>query len=104
MQRAAAARADLALDVDDHLIARQVRRQDAVVAPWTCSVALLPLSVRSRGVLRRLARGNGLLQVLKPKRQLVGVELLGPPSELLAQQLLDQRMHPPKAAPLKVGG
>jgi len=42
-------------------------------------------------VLRRLTLGNGLLQVLKPKLQLVEVELLGPATKLMAQQALDQR-------------
>jgi len=63
-----------------------------VVASGPGRAALLPLLLRlRRSVLRRLTFGNGLLQVLKPKLQLVEVELLAPTAELMAEQALDQQ-------------
>ena len=57
-----------------------------MVAPGPDSAALLPLLLRlRRRVLRRLTLGNGLLQVLEPKLQLVEVELLGPAAELMPE-------------------
>ena len=53
-----------------------------MVAPGPDSAALLPCRLIRLGcVLRRLTLGNGLLQVLKPKLQLVEVELLGPAAD-----------------------
>ena len=49
------------IDVDEHLIARQMRRKGAVVAIGAC---LAPLSLFVlRSVLRDLVRGGGLFQV-----------------------------------------
>ena len=63
-----------------------------MVAPGPGRAALLTLLLRlRRRVLRRLTLGNGLLQVLKPELQLVGVELLGAAAEPMAQQALDQQ-------------
>ena len=49
------------------------------------------LARRGRGLLRRLGRSHGLLEVLQAELQLVGVELLRAAAELAALQLLDQQ-------------
>jgi hypothetical protein len=48
---------------------------------------------RIRRILPGLAFRNGLLQILDPKQQLIGVQLLGAAAELLAQQTLDQQLQ-----------
>jgi hypothetical protein len=58
MHRAAAAGAIAMFDIDQHLIARQMRRKGAVVTVRAC-LAPLALFVL-RGVLRGLVRGGGL--------------------------------------------
>ena len=78
-------------DIDQHLIARQMRREGAVVTVRAC-LAPLALFVR-RGVLRRLVRSGGLLQVLQCQLQLVRTQLFRATAELLSQQALDQQVQ-----------
>ena len=92
VQRAAAARAVAALDVDQHLIARQMRRQRAMIAVGPASRrGSRAVSAAIRRILRGLVRGDGLLQILQPELQLIGAQLLGAAAELVAQQALDQQ-------------
>jgi hypothetical protein len=79
------------LDVDQHLIARQMRRKGSVVAVGM-SFAPLALVVFCR-VLRGLIRGDGLLQVLQCQLQLVRAQLFRATAELLAQQTLYQQVQ-----------
>jgi len=94
VQCAAAAGAVALLDVDQHLITRQMRRQRAMVAVGT-GLAPWPRLVcgRIRRLLPGLAFRNGLLQILDPEQQLIGVQLLGAAAELVAQQTLDQQLQ-----------
>ena len=92
VQRVAAARASAVLDVDHHLVARQVCRQGAVVAGRRLGARLArQASSSGRGVLAGLVGGDGLLQLLQGELQLVGRQLLGPAAELVAGQALDQQ-------------
>ena len=91
VQRATTAGTVLALDIDDHLEARQVCRQCAAIAVGRLSA---PPS------LRRLCRVLGgfvfrdtLLLILQDKLQLIEVELLGTRAEAMAQQTLDQKQQ-----------
>ena len=59
VHRAAAARAVAVFDVDQHLIARQMRRKGAVVTVGAC---LVPLALF---VLCSVFRGGGLFQILE---------------------------------------
>ena len=88
---AAAAGAVAMFDIDQHLIARQMRRKGAVVAVGAC-LAPLALSVRRR-ILRGFVRGDGLLQVLQCQLQLIRTQLFRAAAKLLAQQTLDQQVQ-----------
>jgi hypothetical protein len=89
VQVTAAAGAGLVLDVDQHLDPRQVRRQGAQVAPAR-SRRPRWIAALGGGFLRRLGRGDGLLEVFQAQLELVGVELLRAAAELAALQLPDQ--------------
>lgn len=79
------------LDIDQHLIARQMRRKRSVVAVGAC---LSPLALGVlRGILRGLSGGDGLLQILERQLQLVRAQLFRAAAELLAQQTLDQQVQ-----------
>ncbi len=94
VQGVAAARAGAVLDVDHHLVARQVRRQCAVVAARRLGARLARQACSGgHGVLAGLVGGDGLLQLLQGELQLVGRQLLGPAAELVAGQALDQQPH-----------
>ena len=87
MQRAAAARAALVVDIDDHLVARQVRRQRTAVALRRPAFS---------GRLRRcgcwrLRSPERLLDVFEPQLQLIRVERLRTPPVLRPQQLSDHQ-------------
>ncbi len=69
---------------------RQVRRQGAQVASPTHPRRPRGAAPSSHLVLRRLGRGDGLLEVLQAELQLVGVELLRAAAEPPALQLPDQ--------------
>jgi len=92
VQRAAAARAFAALDVDHHLVAGQVRgqRTEITVGP---DIAPLPTLVlgRVRRVLGGLVLGDALLDVLQPELELIRIELLGAAAKLVPRQALDQQ-------------
>ena len=87
-QRDTAARAVAVLDVDHHLVARQVRRQRAVVASRRLGAGG---ARRAPRLLCRLVGGDGLLEVLEPELQLIEAQLLGAATELMAQQTLDEQ-------------
>ena len=89
VQRAAAAGAVAPLDVDQNLVARQMLRQGAVVAPGRCRTTAALLGLRR--LLPGLVLGDALLEILEPELQLVRAELLRPAAELLPQQALDQQ-------------
>ena len=92
MQFAAAARAGLALDVDDRLDPRQMRRQRAAVG------AALARGLRAHrrrlglGLGRRL--GFALLDLFQSQQQLIGRQRLGAAAEAVALQLLDDLDQP----------
>jgi hypothetical protein len=92
MQRPTAAGAVPAVDVDHHLVARQMGGQRTVIAGRAASPrGSLARLVRDGGVLSCLVLANGLLEVFEPELQLVGAQLLGPTAKLIAAQLLDQQ-------------
>jgi hypothetical protein len=91
MHRTAAAGAIAMFDVDQHLIARQMRREGAVVAIGACRAPLALFVLRC--VLRGLVRGGGLFQVLQCQLQLVRTQLFRATAEALAQQTLDQQLQ-----------
>ena len=69
-----------------------MRRQRAVVAASRLGTRLARRAGRQRrGILGRLVGGDGLLQLLEPELQLVGAQLLGAATELVARQALDQQ-------------
>ena len=90
----AAARAGAVLDINHHLVARQMRRQRTMVAGRRLGARLAhQASSSSDGVLAGLVGGDGLLQLLQGELQLVGGQLLGAATELMAGQALDQQPH-----------
>jgi len=91
MQRAAAARAVAALDVDHHLIAGQMCGQGPVIAIGPSFTTTLRVFRRVRRVLRGLVLGDSLLEVLKPELELLHSELFATATELMARQALDQQ-------------
>ena len=92
VQCMAAARARPVLDVDHHLVARQVCRQGAVVAGRRLGARLTrQASSGGRGILAGLIGGDGLLQLLQNKLQLIGRQLFGPAAKLVPRQALDQQ-------------
>ena len=71
-----------------------MRRQRTVVAGRRLGARLAhQASSSSDGVLPSLVGGDGLLQLLQGELQLVGVQLLGAATELMAGQALDQQPH-----------
>ena len=91
VQRAAAAGTCLVLDVDHHLVARQMRRQGAMVARRRAPRGFGVLLRCGGRILGCLALGDRLLQVLQPELQLVRAQLFGPAAEPMAHQALDQQ-------------
>ncbi len=92
VQRAPAAGAFAALDVDHHLVAGQVRGQRTEIAVGPGTAPLPPLVLdRVRRVLGGLVLGDGLLDVLQPELELVRIELLGAAAKLVTRQALDQQ-------------
>ncbi len=80
------------LDVDDDLVARQMRWQGAMATPRSRGPTRLPLLLRlGSSILRRLALGDRLLQVLQSELKLVRTQLLRPTTEPVAQKPLDQQ-------------
>ena len=92
VQRAAAAWAIAALDLDQHFIPRQVGWQGTVVA-FRTSLASRPL-LGGPGVDRTwpgLVGSKALLQIFQSQLQLLAAQLFGATAELVAQQTLDQQ-------------
>jgi hypothetical protein len=90
VHRAAAAGTRLALGLDDDLLARQILRQIATVAPagWRRrGCAGLSCLHRIRG---GLGHADRLFEVLQPELQLLGVALLRAPAVKRALKLPDQ--------------
>ena len=87
MQRVAAARTGVIIDVDHHLDARQMRRQRSSVhaAPGG---AARPLG-RSGCFTLGLAACCDLLDVFEPKQHLIFRQRFGTPAEAMTAQLLD---------------
>lgn len=87
MQRIAAARADMVVDVDHHLDARQMGRQRSTVDA-ALGGAACPLGWRHRFVLGLSAR-RCLLDFFEAEWQLIFGQRLGPSAEAVTLQLLD---------------
>jgi hypothetical protein len=88
VQRAAAAGAFLALDVDDDLVARQVCGQrTAIAVSRLCAPASLRRFCR---VFGGVAFGGTLLLILQDELQLINVQLLRTRAVAVTQQALDQ--------------
>ncbi|MEY9495933.1 hypothetical protein ABIF33_004953 [Bradyrhizobium elkanii] len=86
MQRAAAAGADHAVDIEPHILARQMIGQRFAMGRsfgW--------LFLGSRTVL--FFAGEIAIEIFKPERQLVRIEALRTTAELRALQLLDDRLE-----------
>ena len=92
MQRVAAARASMIVDVDHHLDARQMRRQRSTVDATLGGVAR-PLGWRHRFVLGLSARRR-LLDFFEAEQQLIFRQRLGPSAEAVTLQLLDDLLQP----------
>jgi hypothetical protein len=90
VQRPAAARAGLVLDVDHDLDARQMPGQGTAVAPRLLAPSA-PLRHRRRRLFAGLGRGHRLLDVLEPELQLVGIEALRAAAELQPLELGEQQ-------------
>src|SRR4051794_32937332 len=94
VQRPAAARAAPVLRFDHHLVAFEMSRQVAEVAPgWSppgASVHVAVLSVLPRGLGRR----DLLLEVFQGELQLSGIEAFGLATELRPQELPDHQLQP----------
>ncbi len=98
MQRLAAARASVVVDVDHHLDARQVgRKRSAVHAPLCRSIS--PLGRIGR-VTCGLAVRRNLLDILKPEQHLIFGQRLGTTTEAMALQFFDDLKEPFVAHPL----
>ena len=60
------------LDIDEHFVARQMRRQRAVIASGARGSRSAAAGRPGRGaILRRLMLGDGLLQILQTELQLI---------------------------------
>lgn len=92
MQAIAAARAGMVFDVDDHLDARQMRRQRTPVRPPLCGA--FPACGRIGTFGRLLAGGLDLLGLLKAKEELTLRQAFGPAAEAVALQFLDDLDQP----------
>ncbi len=91
-QPLAAARAVPVLDVDHFLVARQVRRQGAMITSRSFGAGTAHAGrTRVLGLLSGLIGSDGLLEILEPELQLVGSQLLGAATKLVACQTLDQQ-------------
>jgi hypothetical protein len=88
VQRATAARALPAVDINDDLVARQVCWQCAPIAVG--NLCAPPSLRRLRRIAGGLAFGGVLLRVLQDKLQLIEIELLRSGAVAVAQQTLDQ--------------
>lgn len=91
MQRIAAAPADMIVDVDHHLDARQMRRQRSTVDAALGGVAC-PLGWRRRFVLGLSARRR-LLGFFEAEQQLIFRQRLGPSAEAVTLQFLDDLLQ-----------
>ena len=94
VQGAAAARAAPVLRLDHHLIALEMGRQVAEVAPGRsppgAPVRVAVLSVLPRGLGRR----DLLLEVFQGELELLGIEAFGLAAELRPQELPDHQLQP----------
>ena len=89
VQCATAAGTVLGLDIDDELVARQVRRQGTAIAMGGHSA---PPSHRwRRGICRRPSFGGTLFRIHQDELQLIEVELLRTWPIAMAQPTLDQQ-------------
>ena len=94
VQRPAAARADAVRRLDHHLIALEMGRQVAEVAPGR-SPPGAPVPVAVRSVLPRgLGRRDVLLEVFQGELELLGIEAFGLATELGPQELPDHQLQP----------
>ena len=90
VQLAAAAGAGLMLDIEPHVLARQVRRQ---ARPVGLRLGRLASWLGAGGSLAS-TRARSTLEVFKAELQLIVIEPLGAPAELAALQLLDDELQP----------
>ena len=87
-----ATRACPMLGIDDHFIARQVRRQRAVIAGGAFGAGFeFATAHELHRILPGLIVGDCLLQLLQAELQLIRRQLLGAAAKLVARQALDQQ-------------
>ena len=98
VQNSMAAGTDLVADIDDRLDARQMSRQRTPVAAALGSPDLSLAAIIALGF--SFAAGLDLLGLFKSQQQLVLRQRLGPPSEAMALQLLDDLFKPGGSRPL----
>jgi hypothetical protein len=92
MQGAAAARAGMALDIDEHLDTRQMGgKRSPVGAARRCSRSTLRGCILFRG---SFAGGFDLVSLFEAKKQLVFGQRLGATAEAMTLQLLDDLFEP----------
>ena len=99
MQRVAAARAGVVLDIDHHLDARQMRRKRSPVHAALGGPAC-PLGRIGRFNLGLVAR-RSLLDVFEPEQHLIFGQRLGTPAKAMTLQLLDDLTQPIVLRPLR---
>ena len=89
VQRAAAAGAGLMLDIEPHVLARQMRRQARPIVWRLRRAASWPLKRKPGFDPRKIG-----VEVFEAELQLIVIEPLGAPAELAALQLLDDELKP----------
>jgi hypothetical protein len=99
MQRVAAARAGVVIDIDHHLDARQVRRQRTPVQATLGRLAC-PLGRIGR-INLGLITCRSLLDIFEPEQHLVFGQRLGATPEAMALQFFDDLKEPFVAHPLR---
>ena len=99
MQRVAAARARVVIDIDHHLDARQVRRKRSPVQ------ATLGRSACPLGRIGRINLGlitcRSLLDIFEPEQHLIFGQRLGTPPKAMTLQFLDDLTQPIVLRPLR---
>ncbi len=88
MQRVAAARAGMVVDIDHHLDARQMGRKRSPVHA-ALGGAARPLGRRRPASLSASPLGRDLLDLFQAEQQLIFRQRLGAPAEAMTLQLLD---------------
>jgi hypothetical protein len=99
MQRVAAARARVGIDIDHHLDPRQVRRKRSAVQA-TLGRPACPLGRIARINLGLITCGS-LLDIFEPEQHLIFGQCLGTPTKAMTLQFFDDLTQPIVLRPLR---